>query len=316
MILLSATRETIFIIGRAPPMNDTNIACFLSVARTGSFTISAQELSSTQQAVSRNVQNLEDELGFALLNRSGRVVNLTSEGSRFYQWCLDGDRQVSLAVAAARRLMGNETNTLRLGWCDWTGCPDEIAEGIRAFTKTHDICELDFRQGSVENIKALLLDETLDLAILPEFYTHSMSGVTVSEPFMSLPLYAVTSLHHAFSGDTPTAAELTPMKHLVARLGSEAGGDVRKHIDYLCAELEIYPEHLEIMPNVPSTYSELLCGPCYTISPRTSYAQRRGDLRFHPLPVSIPLVFVRSHGNAIAWVPLFETFIRHWRDSL
>ncbi len=295
-------------------MNDTNIACFLSVARTGSFTISAQELSSTQQALSRNVQSLEEELGFSLLDRSGRAVELTWEGRRFYRWCLESDRQISLTTAAARRLMGDETSTLRLGWCDWTDCPAQVAEGSRAFQELYPACKLDFRQGTVEEIKTFLLDKAVDLAILPEYYTHDMPGVIVSEPFMSLPLYAVTGSRVTFAGDTPTAAELTPLKHLAAYFGS-SDDDAHKHIDYFCSEIGIYPEHVEIMPNVPSAYAELACGPCYMISPMTARALRRGDLQFYPLGVSLPLVFVRAHENAMAWTSLFEAFIRHRREE-
>ncbi len=297
-------------------MNDTSVACFLSVARTGSFTVSARELSSTQQAVSRNVQSLEEELGFSLLDRSGRSVTLTWEGDRFYHWCLDSDRQVALSVAGALRLMGDERNVLRLGWCDWTGCPSEIANAVREFSEAYPNCTIDFWQGTVSEIRAFLQDGSLDLAILPEYNTHNMSGVSVSEPFLEMPLYAVTSDRLTFPGEVPTAAELTPMKHLAARFGEEPEDDVRKRVDYLCTDLGIYPEHLEIMPNVLSTYSELLCGPCFTISPRSSYAERRGDLRFYPLALSTPLVFVQSHRNSTPWAPLFETFIRGRRESL
>jgi hypothetical protein len=290
-------------------MNDTSVACFLSVARTGSFTTSAQELSSTQQAVSRNVQALEDELGFSLLDRSGRSVTLTWEGSRFYQWCLDGDKQLALTIASAARLTDSETNFFRLGWCDWTGCPDEISESIRAFRGIYPACVMDFCQGSVQEIRSFLLDGALDLAILPEPCTHNMSGVTVSEPFIFLPLCAITSNRCTFSGGTPTPAELIPMKQLVAHFGGDTEEEVLKRTAYLCTELGIFPEHLEIMPNVMSIYSELPCGPCYTLAPQTNYAQRRGDLAFHALPFSFPLVFVQAHENVIPWALLFKTFV-------
>ena len=115
-------------------MNDAGIACFLSAARTGSFTTSAQELSSTQQAVSRNIQALEEELGFTLLDRSGgRRLTLTWEGVQFRRWCLEFDRQLALTRIAAARRMGRDAHVLRLGWLDWTGCPAEVGDHIRAF---------------------------------------------------------------------------------------------------------------------------------------------------------------------------------------
>ena len=294
-------------------MNDTSIACFLSVARTGSFTVSAGELSSTQQAVSRNVQSLEEELGFSLLDRSGRATSLTWEGERFLRWCIEFDRQLTAARSAAARLTGDDADTLRLGWLDWTGCPPELADAIQAFSQTYPGCRIDVRQGNLDQMQEGLQDGTLDLAILPEYNTHNMSRVIMSEPFMEMPLYAVTHERYAFSSDSPTPSDLTPLKLLAADFGGSSDEDIRARIRFFCAPLGIYPENLEIMPNTPSTISELPCGPCYTIAPKSSFALRRGDLRFYPLPASAPLVFARSHGNASAWVPLFESFVAQQR---
>ena len=296
-------------------MNDTSIACFLSVARTGSFTVSARELGSTQQAVSRNVQSLEDELGFFLLDRSSRNATLTWEGERFLRWCAEYDRQVAAGRTAAARLTGEGADTLCLGWLDWTGCPPEIAEDIRKFSQTYTGCRVDVRQGDLDQIREGLGDRTLDLAILPEYNTHNMSGVITSEPFMELPLYAVTHEHYAFPNENPTFSDLAPMKLLAAGFGGSSEEDIRARIRFFCAPLGIYPEHLEIMPNTLSTISELPCGPCYTIAPKAPFALRRGDLRFHPLSATAPLVFARAHGNTSAWALLFESFVTGQRRA-
>ncbi len=53
---------------------------FDAVARLGSVTRAAQELNLTRSAVSHQLRFLEDELGFALIEREGRGVILTSRG--------------------------------------------------------------------------------------------------------------------------------------------------------------------------------------------------------------------------------------------
>lgn len=293
-------------------MNDTSLACFLSVSRTGSFTTSAQELSSTQQAVSRNVQTLEEELGFSLFDRSSRGMTITWEGERFLAWYMECEHQTALAAAASARLTGEGADTLRVGWSDWTGCPDEIADDIRAFSRQYRNCTLDVRQGSLTEIQTFLDEETLDLAILPEYNSHHLTGVTVSEPFMELPLYIVTSeatsRQHGFSS-LPTPADLTPMKQLTASVGDATEEQAMNQARFLCAAFGVYPEHLEVMPNVPSVLTELSCGPCYTIAPRTAAAQRRGDMCFYPLEISAPLVFVQPHRSATPWTHLFQSFV-------
>ncbi len=64
------------------PMKNSiqHIQAFLAVARTGSFTKAANELHLSPSALTVQVQQLEDWLGVALLDRSPRHVSLTAAG--------------------------------------------------------------------------------------------------------------------------------------------------------------------------------------------------------------------------------------------
>lgn len=57
-----------------------HIQAFLAVARTGSFTKAANELHLSPSALTVQVQQLEDWLGVALLDRSPRHVSITAAG--------------------------------------------------------------------------------------------------------------------------------------------------------------------------------------------------------------------------------------------
>ncbi|HPD91343.1 MAG: LysR family transcriptional regulator [Rhodobacter sp.] len=54
-----------------------------AVARTGSFTAAARDLSLTQGAVSRQVAQLEGQLGVALVRRGARAATLTEAGAAY-----------------------------------------------------------------------------------------------------------------------------------------------------------------------------------------------------------------------------------------
>ena len=62
---------------------------FAAVAAHGSFTRAARSLHLTQPAVSRQVQNLEEELGTALLLRTSNTVALTMTGEQLYEEAQD-----------------------------------------------------------------------------------------------------------------------------------------------------------------------------------------------------------------------------------
>ena len=59
------------------------LAAFDAVARTGSFTTAAAMLNLTQGAISRHVALLEEQLGVALLERTGRGARLTERGQAY-----------------------------------------------------------------------------------------------------------------------------------------------------------------------------------------------------------------------------------------
>lgn len=61
-------------------MDIANLKAFVSIAKTGSFSLSSVELFITQPAISKRIAALETELGRPLFDRIGRKVHLTEAG--------------------------------------------------------------------------------------------------------------------------------------------------------------------------------------------------------------------------------------------
>jgi DNA-binding transcriptional LysR family regulator len=81
------------------------LAAFDSVARLGSFSGAAEELSLTQGAISRQVSGLEEQLGIQLFDRTSRGVSLTSAGAEYAKVvanALSQIRSASLQVMTKR----------------------------------------------------------------------------------------------------------------------------------------------------------------------------------------------------------------------
>jgi LysR family hca operon transcriptional activator len=77
---------------------------FLAVAETGSLTVAAERrLHTSQPSLSRQIRDLEDEVGAELFNRSARGVELTAAGKAFLDHARLALTQVDAAIEAARR---------------------------------------------------------------------------------------------------------------------------------------------------------------------------------------------------------------------
>ncbi|ADV83764.1 LysR family transcriptional regulator [Terriglobus saanensis] len=78
---------------------------FIAVAEAGSLTVAAgQKLHTTQPSLSRQINDLEAEVGAQLLTRSVRGVELTAAGRVFLDHARVVLSQVEIAVESARRL--------------------------------------------------------------------------------------------------------------------------------------------------------------------------------------------------------------------
>jgi len=78
---------------------------FVAVAEAGSLTVAAdQKLHTSQPSLSRQIRDLEDEVGAQLLTRNARGIKLTPAGRAFLDHARSALSQVDAAAEAARRV--------------------------------------------------------------------------------------------------------------------------------------------------------------------------------------------------------------------
>ena len=86
---------------KLPPLEP--IIAFESAARHMSFTLAAKELMLSQAAVSQQIRNLEQALGFDLFVRSHRSIQLTPEGMVYRYTVLAVLNQLATATSELRQ---------------------------------------------------------------------------------------------------------------------------------------------------------------------------------------------------------------------
>jgi DNA-binding transcriptional LysR family regulator len=89
---------------------------FIAVADELSFTKAAQKLRLAQPSLTRQVRNLEDEIGVRLLSRAHNCITLTDEGRAFL---FDAKKLLAMcaeSVAAVQRMNRGENSQLNIGY--------------------------------------------------------------------------------------------------------------------------------------------------------------------------------------------------------
>jgi LysR family transcriptional regulator, hca operon transcriptional activator len=103
---------------------------FVAVAEAGSLTVAAQQrLHTSQPSLSRQIRDLESELGAELLTRRARGIELTPAGRAFLDHARSVLSQVEAAAEAARRVAHPAKPCFSMGFLtghEWTWMPEVL----------------------------------------------------------------------------------------------------------------------------------------------------------------------------------------------
>jgi DNA-binding transcriptional LysR family regulator len=107
---------------------------FVAVARERSFTRAAERLHIAQPPLSRQIQQLEEELGVALIERGTRPAHLTDHGRLLYEQAVQVLERVEEIKALVRRMRHAERNLFSIGFVASTlyGYLPEVIRASRA----------------------------------------------------------------------------------------------------------------------------------------------------------------------------------------
>lgn len=138
---------------------------FVAVAETENVSRAALRLHVSQPALSRQIRDLEDELGFALLQRSAKAVRLSAAGRAFLpeaRAVLDRSAQ---AVEAARAVATGRRGELHVGYAP-TPTARLLPPALRAFQAAQPGVRVKLHDLSTEEMVAGLRHGDLQLAFL------------------------------------------------------------------------------------------------------------------------------------------------------
>lgn len=138
-----------------------DIAGFVTVARSGSFTAAAEQMGCSKTAISRQVSRLEQALGVQLLHRTTRRLHLTEAGQQLFSEAEAGLGRLDEALAQVRSQQSEPTGVLRLNAPMSFGIlhlAPHIGDFLQRYPKLDVDMQLDDRQLD-------LIQDGFDLAI-------------------------------------------------------------------------------------------------------------------------------------------------------
>jgi len=170
---------------------------FIAVAETENVSRAALKLHVSQPALSRQVRDLEDELGFALLERSAKSVRLTPAGRVFLAEAQMILERVNDGVKAARAVARGEVGEIHVGYA-----PSPTVEllpcALHAFQNTAPGVRVELHDLSTEEMLAGLGNDKLDVCLMVRPAARAMKGLKF-ELLREYPMCVAVPPAHPFT---------------------------------------------------------------------------------------------------------------------
>jgi len=210
---------------------------FLAVGEALNLTRAAARLRVAQPALSRQIQDLEDEIGVDLLRRGSRGVMLTPEGRFFLEEVRDLLKRTDESVDKVRALVRGEYSELHVGYRGIAmAVVDMLPQALAAFQKAAPGVKVLLHELSFDDLIAGLRNATLELAIVLQPTGLQIAGIEF-ESLRTYPLCVAVTAAHPFARLKSVALEKVAAEPLISlrRL------DYREYLNRIFAPTGVKP---------------------------------------------------------------------------
>jgi DNA-binding transcriptional LysR family regulator len=150
--------------GHDVPMELRHLRYFVNAAETASVSKAALRVHVSQPALSRQIRDLESELGVRLFDRIGRRIQLTAEGHDLLERSRDVLAQVETIGERARALTAGAVGRLRLGTTPQT-MQSVIAAFLARYRRSRPRVEISLTEAGGVRLLDLLAYGDVQLAV-------------------------------------------------------------------------------------------------------------------------------------------------------
>src|ERR1700733_1595935 len=273
----------------------SRLRVFVEVAKQGSISAAAEELSYTQSAVSQQIAALEAETGVTLIERLPRGVRLTTAGATLLSHAEGILGRLAAAEADMEAIAGPGGWQLRMASFPTAGAT-LMPLAIALFRAQHPEVELTLAEGEPEEIAPRLVAGEFDIALLFEFEatSDSLTADLVRQPLFEDPMFLALPADHPLARRPTLRLEDLRTE---AWIQTSASSPCARHVVRSCHGAGFDPVVSFESDDYQTVQGLVAAGVGVALIPKLALAAGRDDIAIRALSPSSPV------RNVIAATP-------------
>lgn len=182
-------------------MNDLQIDYFMAVATNLSFTKTSEELFVSQPAISRQISQLEKELGVRLFIRNNQKTELTEAGRLYYDLFSRYKADLITTRMEVDRILGRKRGVIRVGFLEGWDLFGIIPPMIERFNRDYPDIEVVINCCGVKELTTSLLNGSMDIIVTMN-NTVNMNREFVCTDAASISKILIFSANHPLAEES------------------------------------------------------------------------------------------------------------------
>lgn len=195
---------------------------FVTVAQLKGFSAAARALNTVQPAVSRQISDLEEELGVRLFWRSTRDVRITAAGETLLREALEILAHEDRARKLVQRAGSGQIGRLRIGFIS-SACQAFLPGLVRAFTQDFPDVQVTLTEMNADAQAEALATGQLDIALSRALPPRGAADVESLEVYVDRLMAFVPDDHPLAAKQTLQIGDLAPVPFVLFQRSGASG---------------------------------------------------------------------------------------------
>ena len=286
---------------------------FIAVGELENVSRAALKLHVSQPALSRQIRDLEDELGFLLLIRDAKSVRLTEAGRVFLTEARATLQRVEEAVQAARAIATGARGELHVGYAP-SLTARFLPRTLRGFQAGSPDVRVKLHDLSTEEMVAGLREGTLQMAFVVRLPPAMLRGLRFEELARDPFCLAVAPKHPLARRRTVTLAEAA--REPLITYSRKDYPEAHENLAAMFVGLKSKPRIAEEHDSVSSLIAAVEAGIGVAIAPRSLACTAGPRLKLIPFSPALAPLVVGAAWSKHGLTPATERFLMSAREAV
>lgn len=284
-------------------MNQLDIYCFTSIARTKSFSITARELMISQQAVSNHIKTLEEEVGYTLFFRYGQTAYLTKAGELMLDYFIHRDQMAADFFKAHKK--EDSDQPFLIAWTQWAGCMKTLEKLLLKFRKKYPEDKFLVADMPAAKMKEALGEKKVDVLFTSQYAAEYMSTSWDHTLIGSQEILLVRSRRIEY---TENALEKYPFYTIPAGESNEHA--MIKRAKATCSRMGFVPRNVHICGDMGSAFLNVITNDGLSFGAEQTYELPSDNFILSHTGIYSDYIMCTPYFPVKPAVKKFKTFIK------